>query len=326
MKKLIKLFLILNLILPNGVYAATYYSTEKINYTTSKPTNKEYEEEYRYKFYEEEKIYSEEYYVEDFNDGNYPYRSNEFIQTDFTSWSKEKPIDAKGRVIKTKEIFEYAKRLPIRYLYFYDINGSRNVLRFLEIKIYHNEEEISYDLECQKCNNQEKLNDNNYDQGYTSVLNSNTFVLDLKDYYDLDELKLEIYLTDNYGTDKSTFRISALNHNKQVLNNYIDVFLESNMYNTEDSGYRFNINLKDHLKDLYYEENTITKEEKLEDEEYKLMNNYLLYSYQDVKYKYYKIERLYLDGYYVDKKGYKIDIRFIIRLGIEKKLVLKIII
>lgn len=307
MKKLFKILFILNLILPNSVYAATYYSTEKTSYAENKPIDKIYEEEYRYKFYEEDKIYSDEYYLEDFNDKSFPYRSNEFVQTDFTEWKKEKPLDVKGRVIKTKEMFEYAKKLPIRYLYFYDINGSKDMLRFLEIKIFSEENEILYDLECEKCEHKEKINDQNYDQGYTSISNKTTFILDLNEYYDLDELKLEIYLTDNYGIDKSTFKVSALDENKQILDNYIDVFLESNMYNTEDSGYRFNINLKDYIKDLYYEENKMVTEEKIEEEDYKLINNYTLYAYQDIKYKYYKINKNYLDGYYKEKEGYLKD-------------------
>lgn len=307
MKRLFKIVLVVSLFLPNGVYAATYYSNEKTNYMADKPIDKNYEEEYRYKFYEEEKIYSDQYYIEDFNDKSYPYRSNEFIQTDFTDYKKEKPLDVKNRVIKTKEMFEYAKKLPVRYLYFYDINGSKDMLRFLEMKVYHNEEEVTYSLECEKCSNKDKINDGSYNQGYTSFSNKETFILDLNDYYEIDELNLEIYLTDNYGIDKSTFKISALDENKNVLDNYIDVFLESNMYNTEDNGYRFDINLKEYIKDLYYEENKIETEEKLEEEDYKLINQYTLYAYQDIKYKYYKLNKNYLDGYYVEKQGYKKD-------------------
>lgn len=304
MKKVFKIIMILNFLLPNGVYAATYYGNEKINYQTEKPMNTNYEEEYRYKFYKEQKIYSDIYYVEDLNDPSYPYKSNEFIQTDYTEWSKEKPKEEKGRIIKTKEMYEYAKPLPIRYLYFYDINGSKDVLRFLEIKVYFKDKEIDYHLECTNCKNKEKINDQQYNQGYTSVLNQNTFILDLKESYSLEDLKLEVYLTDNYGTDQSTFKISALDDQKQVLNNYIDVYLESSIYNTQDSGYRFNIDLKEYLKDLYYEENKITQEEKIEEEEYKLIDQYTLYAYKDLKYKYYKIGRNYLDGYYIDQPGY----------------------
>ena len=304
MKKLFKIIIIINFILPNGVYAATYYGKETINYQTTKPINTNYEEEYRYKFYEEQKIYSNAYYVEDLNDPSYPYKSNDFIETDYTDWSKERPKEEKGRIIKTKEMYEYAKALPIRYLYFYDIMGSNDALRFLEVKVYSEGKDIAYTLECTNCKNKEKIMDNQFDQGYTSVLNQDTFILDLKGNYDLEKLKLEVYLTDNYGTDKSTLKISALDDQKQVLKNYTDVYLESNMYNTEDSGYRFNIDLKDYLKDLYYEKQKITTEEKIEEEEYKLISQYTLYAYKDIKYKYYRMDRNYLEGYYIDKPGY----------------------
>ena len=307
MKRLIQILIVVSIILPNMVSAATFYSNEKISYTKTKPERKEFEEEKRFRFYKEEEIYSDDYYIEGENDKKYPYQSGEFIQTEFGDWSKEIPKEKKGRVIKTKEMYEYSKIKPIRYLKFDHIQGSKDALRFLEIKIYQEEKQINYQIKCEKCINKEKVNDNDFEKGYMPINNQESFTLDLNHEYDLEELKIEVYLTDLYGTDTSTFQINALDNNANNLNNYIDVFMESNMYNKKDSGYRFNIDLKEYIKSLYYEDKKIIKEEKIEDDSYKLVDTYTLYAYQDIKFKYYRLEKFYLDGYHVQKEGYKKD-------------------
>lgn len=304
MKKVIQVFIVISMLLPNMVNAATFYSNEKISYTKTKPVKKEFEEEKRYRFYKEEKLYSDIYYIEGENDKNYPYQSGEFIQTEFSDWEKEKPDEKKDRIIKTKEMYEYSKIKPIHYLQFDQIKGSKDALRFLEIKIYNKEEEISYEIECENCTNKQKINDHNYEQGYMAIKDNDTFILNLNSNYDLENLKVEVYLTDSYGTNTSTFQINALDEEKKNLNDYIDVFLESNMYNKKDSGYRFNIDLKEYIKSLYYEDKKIVKEEKIEDDSYQLINTYTLYAYQDIKYKYYRIEKIYEEGYYVEKENY----------------------
>ncbi len=303
MKKLISLFIILNIIIPNMVNAATYYGNERIRYLSSKP-NINYEEEYRYKFYRKENIYSDKYYIEDENIDEYPYKSGESIETEYSSWSKEKPEEKKGRVIQTKTIYEYANRLPIRYLNFNNINGSRDILRFLEIKIFNNKEKIDYELICRNCLNKEKISDNFLNNGFMEVTKSQDFTIDLKDNYDIENINIEIYLTDNYGTDNTSFSVDILDNNKNKLKNYIDIIMNANIYNNEDNGYKLNILLKDYLKDIYYDENVITKEEKIDDPSLQLIDSYSLYSYKDIKYKYYKEERYYLDDYYVEKDGY----------------------
>lgn len=308
MKRTIQIVLIAIVCFPNFAFAkTTYYGKETIKYQLNKPLQQNYEEEYRYKFYKEEKLYSDKYYVEEENDPAYPYKSNQYIQTSFTPWNMKKPEEKKDRIIRSKEIYEYVKTLPIRYLYFYDIQGSNDYLRFLELNIKYKDKNIDYEVIGEEIQNKEKIKDDDFANGFMQVKNAKTFIIDLKDFYDLEEIHLDVFLTDTFGQEASSFRISALDEQKNSLDDYVDVTFESTMYNEQENAYKFHIDMKEHIKDYYYEKEKITTEEKKIEENYRLLKSYRMYSYQDLEYKYYKIIRMYEEGYYKEKEGYKKD-------------------
>ena len=77
------------------------------------------------------------------------------------------------------------------------------------------------------------------------------------------------------------------------------------LYTKDDTSYKLSFDLKDYEKEV--EEEYTYSESPLNNEEYNFIKTYKEYSYQDIKYLYYRIKKEYLDDYYKEKEGYYKD-------------------
>ena len=320
-KKIIKIILILFLIIcPYIVNAATYDIASDPYYKDTISKNEELlEEEVRYKFYKETKIYSNEYYIENNNETNFPYRTDDYITTEYTEYSKTYPKEVPNRIIKSREMFLYKTLKKIRYIYLKDIKGSNGYLRINELNIFNNNNPINYKIECKTCENITNLNDNILENSL-NVRNATNVIIDLQDYYNIEDLNMNIYLSDNYGTELSTFRLDAEE------DNYIDILVETNMYTKNKNSYKLSFNLIDYIKEEKYNDKVIYSEEEINNKYYYLIDRYKEYSYRDIKYLYYRLERTYLDDYYKEKEGYikdESDSKIFYKVRYKNKIILK---
>lgn len=300
MKQLKKILIIIMLLCPYIVKASTYDIASDPYYVTEVKNQEEVlEEEKRYKFYKEEKIYSDEYYIEGDNPVDYPYISDNYIITDYTEFSKNYPENPPNRIIKSRDVYLYKTLKKIRYINIKDIIGSNGYLNINEINIKEKDKNIPYTIDCQNCQNINNIFDEKLDN-YAEIKNNETIIIDLKDYYNIENLTLNIYISDQYGTDTTSFKIDS------QIKNYIDIFIETNMYTKNNNSYLLSFNLKDYIKEEFYEEE-IYSDKEIDNENYYLVDKYKEYSYQDIKYLYYKINKNYLLDYYKEKEGYLKD-------------------
>ena len=295
MKKIKIIILILIAICPNIVNASTYYISGDSYYVETPNNNEEVlEEEKHYRFYKETKDYSEDYYIEGTNPKEYPYQSDQYKKTEESMYSKEYPEELPGRIIKSRDIYVYKKRIKVNKLNISNIISSLNTLHINELIIYNNNNKFTYTPICLSCININNINDNNKETLF-KISNNDTLSLEFNNDVYLDDLSIDLYISDPIGSDITSFHITTDN-------NTLDVFTEMTLYTKEQNSYKLSFDLKDYIKEekeeKYYYETPI------DNEEYIYLNTYKEYSYQDIKYLYYKIGKDYLDDYYKEKKGY----------------------
>ena len=290
MKRLRIILLVTIIICPYMVNAATYNIPSESYYVDTLNDNEELlDEELRYKFYKETKEYTEEYYIEGENPKAYPYQSGEYIVTEESEYQKDYPIEYPNRIIKSKNIYVYKKRNKIKSLYIKNIKASNNLLHINEIRIYNKNKLISYKPNCHSCESIENMYD---DKNHTStkIQNIDELSFDFKEEYYTKDITIDIYISDPIGTETTSFNITD--------NNNLNIFEEMNIYTKNQNSYKLSFDLKDYNKENLLEKDKIYKEEVLEDTDYELIDEYKVYSYQDIKYRYYKLGKEYLDDYY----------------------------
>ncbi|MDD2435335.1 MAG: hypothetical protein PHO63_03675, partial [Bacilli bacterium] len=139
-----------------------------------------------YQWYKQEKILGD-YYIEGENNLDFPLIDREdYIYTDWTEWSSNIPWYYPYRTVDTKDVMMYQQILKIRYLM---LDPRSHDLLIPEIEVYIDNIKIDYDTICLQCNSS---TGEGYDLKKTSVL-----IIDLKDYYMINQFKLVLSLFDN---------------------------------------------------------------------------------------------------------------------------------
>lgn len=307
MKKIITLML---LCIPFNIYALNY----KYQDTLVEDSKYLIKEEKLYKFYEEEKEYTTDYYLENNNPEEYPYKSD--ISKEITSdFLEEKPEEKLNRIITTHYLNGYYSLKPINRVEIRNINTSKNYLYLTEVTILYKGEKINSLFHCYDCAGriESYLNDNNYVStrgylDYTSVLE-----IEFDKEYNPDDLEIILYFY-NPSID-TTFNVYY--YDKDVTRKF--------SYNEDSSPYdyiKFNVNLKDSeyktayvkqyklsltketIKKYKWDTTLIETEENLNEDFYQKVTNKVMYKYTDTLYKYYKINKVYLKDYLLEAPSY----------------------
>ncbi len=158
----------------------------------------------KYKWYKEEIIYSEEYYLRGFNPLSFDIlKEDDYLETEWSAWSDEVPLKHEDRLIELKMVKKYRELKPIRYIYLDSFQGGIANFNITEMNILIEDEPFSYEIiECNGCST-DLINQSGY------VLKDGSIKIDLGDYYPLHKIKIELYMYDiNQG--KKSFNLYFL--------------------------------------------------------------------------------------------------------------------
>jgi hypothetical protein len=296
MKKIgLILFLFLAIIKVNALEYGVW--TDEVS---SDENSKVVSSETRYKWYKNSELKSTDYYIEGENDVSYPYIiASDYKKTEWSSWSDVRPDSKLNRTIKSKPATRYRTMRPIRYLFIADLTSSTSITKISKINVLINNVKIPISLTCQNCN---PNFDNNISNGIFQdeffINNGAVITIDLGNYFNINEIGLEMFMYDDIGDTKTFYvyynegnTIPDRNYAKKYVNVYVDqkkYYEASRFYVIPDAKsitnpiYNDWIYIDKLINATYYKQVQITN----------------LYSYKDILYRYYKIERTYLDGYY----------------------------
>lgn len=282
------------------VYAKPYYSgysnfsdyqeEEIISTDTIKVEEKEV-----YQWYKEEKLLGD-YYFEGENNSEYPsIDKNDYINTEWTDWKRELPSYKKNRNIRNREVFMYQEISSIRYLKLKPLDKGFFIS---EIELYIDGLKIDYELICEDCREDfyGYISNGIYDEKEAHLNKNSTLFIDLKDYYQIDQFELVLYVDDNnqfeIGISLAVMRELGPS-SKEYANK--DIVLPNDDPSHHYQRYEFNF---DHL-DLFEPEYGEIKYDYVLpiSRTVKRFSQGKAYSYQDVLYRYYKVIPKYMDGY-----------------------------
>ncbi len=303
------MFILMILLFRNNVNAKeeVYYSdySDFGEYTEQKILGSDVidvKEVYKYKYYKEVKEFGD-YYIEGHNEEQFPYIDrSDFIISDYTPFSDEKPLEEKGRELKTRNVYHYSNMKKIRYIHLTDFWGTRDQLNINEIIIRSNSEYLPYNLYCEGCSEgfYEKVSNKEVKTENSYVLHGGYIRIDLRNYYDLSDLEIRIYITD-LGTSEKGFQIST--SREQDLNHKIFNTIKERQFFTNEniSDFKTVVYKLDQLQwvEPEWEETLKTYDEMLPSST-RMVDKKEEYSYRDTYYKYYNLNKKYADGYYLD--------------------------
>lgn len=216
---------------------------------------------YKYKYYRLNKILGPMVYKDEVNN-EFPFiDENNFVQTDFSDISINKPPVKDGRNIFEYDGFHYSEELKINII---EIKATSN-FNIKNINFISNGENLDYEI-------LDKVSEN--DKSAVYKLN--------KEYY-LDEL----IVTGNSGTYGNNF-IFNFKHD-EILVSKIESSYAPN-YNFKRSA-DFGFITSDGYQDVY------SLEKLKENNHIKYVGEVKLYNYKDTKYQSYKLEKEYYDEY-----------------------------
>ena len=302
------LFFIMCFLFSTYVNAETFYSDYgefsdySEQYLSSNDTTY-VEVQRKYKIYKE--IYNEGgYYIENQNPSYLPFiNKNDYMETQYSSWTKENPENILNRIIEQKMIYEYNNMQKIRYIHLYDFYGSYGVFRISELEVYNGDEKINFTLYCEGCNSNfnNHITNNEIYENRSYITNETGYLrIDLGDYYDLSFITLRTYLFD-VGYDVKSF---SVNYTK-------DSAFNSRVYASANLEYYFSYDKCAEIKPFDTDiddynvvdpewQDSIISDSFIEPTKTRKVSNYILYRYKDIKYKYFNYEKEYADGYYVN--------------------------
>jgi len=302
MKKII-LFIILSLLTIN-VNAKTYYS----DYSEYKLVDEKVEKSDVVDVKIEEKYLI---YKENKTEAFYPgyMEIEDMVKTEETkivssSWLDEKPNELIGRNIIEKQFYEYQNMKKIRYLKFEDLINSKSDFDFAELIVINGLEQIDYDI---KSSNPTITNmkDGNLET-YSTLSKDDEIIIDLKQDIDINNLKLGIHVHIDYTSD-IYFTMELYGEE------FENVYAKRKIYspvNVNEFSYPMYLIDKDHfnLENPLYDEKQIS-ETKIRKTDFNIVNQITKYKTEDLYIKYEKIDKEYLDDYYLEPiEGYKLDL------------------
>ncbi len=258
--------------------------------------------EIRYRWYQEQEVLSDDYYIEGENDETYPFiiRDN-IIQTDWSDWLDTSPKSKPNRDIEYKMVNRYRTIKPVRYLFLNNFQGGYLTFKIAELNVLINNVEINVTMNCNNCSDNfiYHTNDNSLNN-VAYINNGGSLTIDLGAYYLVGDIRLELYMYDSVPNTKKfnlyyngcpTLEECTYAHKE------IDIYVVSN-----------NSNLPE--KHLIIPNETFIEKPIWDDwiyadtfynaTYYRQMQVLNIYRYKDIKYRYYKIERIYVDDYYAE--------------------------
>lgn len=309
MKKIIMLML---LCFPFNAYALNY------KYQDTLVEDQKYlvKEEKLYKFYEEQKEYTTDYYLENMNPEEYPYKSD--ITKEITSdYLEEKPEEKLNRKVTTHYLNGYYSLKPINRIEIRNIDiEDRDLLYLTEIKITYKGEKVNSLIHCYDCKSRIEIYLEDDDYGYTGGYLYYFSILEIEFDKEYNPADLEIKLYFYNQNKKASF--SVYYYDKDMTNRvlYNDKY-ESNEYikfnvdlaNTVDyelpkvKEYKLNLT-KENIKKYKWDTTLIETKENLNEDFYQKVDNKVMYKYTDTLYKYYKINKVYLKDYLLEAPSY----------------------
>jgi len=306
MKKFILLIL---MCVPFSIYA------EDIKYSNKYITDENYNitEEKLYKYYEEEKIYSNDYYLEGENIKEYPYKSSEYIIKEYESL--ENPEEKLNRTITSKNVDGYYSLKKINRILIRNVWTNHIILS--EIEIYHKGEEIDYDYTCYDCkeNSVINMNDKIYNSSDGSISFKSTIEINLDKEYDPAQLEVKVFF---YSLEHTKFNFEVYYFDKDITKKFTylsdssnydyikftkDVDTSTFNYLTKIGEYTFKLEKENIIREKW-DNNLIITDEKLDENFYKKEENKTIYKVTDKYFKCYKVDKNYLKGYYLEMKEY----------------------
>ncbi len=311
-----KFIIFMLLCIPLNIYSLNYkYLDEYVE-----DDNYLIKEEKLYKFYEEEMEYTLDYYLDSNNPKEYPYKSN-ISKEVISSYLDLKPKELPNRVISTYNLSGYyslkpVNRIEIRNFNTEIVNGDINLT---EITILYKGEKIDYLAHCYRCSGYIEVNLNNdvFISSGGSVNYFSTLELELTKEYNPQDLEIILYFYNQ--SSNTTFSVYLFDKDVTTKFSYnsISDYFDYIKYNVDLNNalnsdmkylkeYRLKLN-KDNIKKYKWDTNLIESNEELNEDFYKKVSDKVVYKYKDILYKYYKINKKYLNGYFLEAPFYKRD-------------------
>lgn len=308
MKKIMMLLLLVILFQPILVDALVYETDfsdwQEVSSKVEDSSLIEGKEEKKYKFYQEEIVYSEDYIIKEHQTVEYPYQTDKWILTEFSDWKMEKPESYLERTIETKETYYYKNAKKVSSINLYNVDGTDDKLWITEIEILYQDEKIPYVIECDTCDEEFKSRIQNNiiyeDAVFLNQKEELKLVLDKE--YEIKDLVFHIYIGDTKRNKLTTYQLGVNDEKEEP---YVNAVKKYWTISTPGGAALDRIVLKDYIETMKWEEKIEETENKIENDAWiKIVDIKNYYRYQDRKYLYYRIDRNYLDDYYFEKEGY----------------------
>ncbi|MGE5455781.1 MAG: hypothetical protein ACM3O4_01560 [Ignavibacteriales bacterium] len=303
MKKIIFILLLFSLnsrVLASDIYYSPYSSFSDYSQTEVLESDLvKVEKKVLYSWYNTEKSMGD-YYVEGSNDVNYPFiDKGDYILSDWSEWFIQEPEIIPNRLIIKKDIYEYKDMLKIRYIHIKDVEGSNGYFNIPELNIYINNQKINYDYLCTECNSSfdKYINNGITRENQSRIKNGNELIVDLKDYYNLNDFKVVMYLYDEQESVKR-FKISVSREKENNDLIYAEELFSYIFKNGSTSDIEpFNYTYQDLvIKNPEYSESGISNTIP-ELFPTRVINPIKGYKYKDILYRHYNLINHYMDGY-----------------------------
>lgn len=204
MKKVMWLLFLISVFIGKVSANEIYYSEygEYSSFQEEKIVNSELvqvKEEERFLWYKEN-IIPKEYKIYQKN-GNF---LDDCYETEYSSWSKDYPIDLDGRTYEKREKYNYTIVNGVRYIHLTDLQGSYGSFRIPELQIFIDNKEANYKYTCTGCwkDFDKYIHNGNYEENLSYIDNGGQLIIDLGDIYPVNDVKLVFYIFDLGNSDK----------------------------------------------------------------------------------------------------------------------------
>jgi len=239
------------------------------------------EVERRYKFYSEEKKGEYRSFLDD--NSSFKFVDKDKIKNSkFSSWSEEAPSEVEGRITESKTLYLVKRPKPIRNIYITNTGDTDIILG--KIEIYFENEKVSYEVS------------HNFTSGNYTIHSGGHIKLDLKGYYDLQNITIKI--SEAIFDETNELHLSATVPSED--NSYQISYFRVNL----DNSYNRNIVIEasDWIRtNTKYEEEVILNYRP--NAPLSLINKKVYYRYLDPLFYFYNIDKEYKDGYFKECPG-----------------------
>ncbi|MGI6325140.1 MAG: hypothetical protein ACOXZS_04295 [Bacilli bacterium] len=256
--------------------------------------------EKKYRWYMEDRI-DGDYYIENENDPSFPLidRSN-YLETTFSEFTNDQPHMLPNRIVEEKRVYRYRHMRPVRYIYILNPHNFFGHFYIPELNVLINGQKVSYDYYCGRCSNDfsSKINDNNVLQTDVYLYNNTELRIDLGGYYNVEDIRIDLYLYDPILSSKSFDIMLSPYFNFTQPQYFFKSFSEYFYCNDITEVKLFSLQIDNSwLKEPEWFEwecsdDPITPSLTTE------VDQIHLYRYKDILYKHYRLDKIYYDDNY----------------------------